>query len=234
MRPAYTHALVVPLKNPYGLSINDVRTLVNGRNRAASFIEVGDTIDLTQVDLVSYVRSSLTGNLLDLERSGTVRRVMQEVPEKLFDALANEIHRQQLAHPIPEDRVIPGKIIHLEPGVQVAIGTGDLAPRPNPGESVGQQIEVGMTGPPSSAPQPESTPADTTSKIVPKKEKAQAPVTAPATATEKTWKSGKSFKDQESLVKNSSDPRFLNQVIADPGEKRRIILTAKKRLKSIQ
>lgn len=213
-----------------GVVVGDFNYIIDGRIRPV-ILKTGDVINLEQVDIDGFARSSQIGILSGMEVGGTLKRVLVDVSEKTYDALRMALEK----YPRPE---APGRyphateVVSIEPGVQVAIsGKG-------PQMSDNQQVENAST--PVEPPQNVQT-AAVVDRPEPGLQVGQTPVddSLPTPMEEvqeekPSWKDGKTLAEQEQFLKENTDVEFLTQVAGDSEESKRLRRLAQNRLKELK
>ena len=256
MSPSETYVLVT-LKNPDGILLSDIFYIEGGRRRPVIFKKVGETIDLSKIDVKSFVTSAKTGILAQMEKSGSLMRVQQETSVRRADELNSEWERQSRVYKPVMGNSSTAQVILLEPGLQVAVGGGHVS------HVRSSELEPGVYGPPS-GPEPQAIFAGASSSSHPEELAVEVPVVddgigavrattgvslydadnAPRQAAvrpqvadipaEVSWKDNLTLADQEDFIRASTDKKFLQSILDDAKESKKMKNLAKKTLAALE
>lgn len=259
MSPSETYRLAV-LKNPEGVLLSDVFSIVGGRKRPIVFRKVGEEIDLTTVDVKSFVSSARSGILAGMERSGSVIKVQQETSVKKTEELNAEWASQAQLGAHAKGVTSRAIVVVLEPGLQVAVGGGAMQPAGGSGnaavaiengvyapkgEDVPQEIFAGVAasdGDPSAELQVVSLVDDgigaikaTTGVSLDDVDGSKKTPSTPPTEPEapSSWKDNKTLAEQERFIEDSQDREFLQSILDDPKESKKLKNVAKRILATL-
>ena len=113
---------VVRVKTPQGgVMLGDVTLRKSDGSIAPIILNTGYALDLENIDLVAFARSSRNGELAAMEERGSLARILVEVTEKTSDTLQAELFKNPkrgkdgpYAHAT--------QVISIEPGLMVSVG----------------------------------------------------------------------------------------------------------------
>lgn len=193
------------------------------------FKDAGQILDLTRVDIPSFVEGLKNTEIQSLLRSGTLMLIQVDVPEKIEQAIRNEQAKTTLVD-VTTPRANHGHetaVVALEPGMYVAVGAGG---NPQPTQPVvNEVIRAGANANVSTAVEVEpglvvAPPVEkVTAKPAPKIEIPEAA----------SWKDGLSFDKQVAYIRSSKDKNFLQSVIDDTTESLKLKRIAKETLANL-
>ena len=136
MRPIETYQLI-DLKGKPFLSLPDCGYIdESGRHKGMHFRKIGDTLDVSHVDVQQFAQSAVKGWLANFEGKGYIKRITQEVSEAKHDELTNALAVVQDDPDVQSKRSSLGNTILLEPGMQVAVGSGPMPSDPETLEDI--------------------------------------------------------------------------------------------------
>ena len=250
MSPSETYQLLI-LRNPTGFAMGDVSYVADkGRRKPIVFKKVGECIDLERIDLVQFVRSVRVGDISNMVKGGALKAVAVNVSEQRSEDLHNAFANFDATAPRRSPAASPGHIVLLEPGLQVAVGSGPMGNAPmtptgtnqveaglHVGVSGGDAVEVVVAH----GEEVPLAPASLEAAMVgeqdtPETLGAGTEVVAEAVLPEvASWKEGKNLKQQEEYIKASADIEFLQAFIDDVAEEsERLKNVAKKRVVALK
>jgi hypothetical protein len=152
--------------------------------------------------------------------------MQQEVPEGIADRLRSEMAFTKNPH--DATRPVRTTIFQPEPGLQVAMAMVPEAPHA-PAHVIPEAPEE-----PGAAPVAEVGPASAIGGGEGQEEGSdQGPEITTAEGQSVSWKDGRDYETQKSMVVNSDDPAFLQAVIDDPEEGAQFKKLARFRLKNL-
>ena len=223
---------VVRVKTPQGgVMLGDVTLRKSDGSIAPIILNTGYALDLENIDLVAFARSSRNGELAAMEERGSLARILVEVTEKTSDTLQAELFKNPkrgkdgpYAHAT--------QVISIEPGLMVSVG-GDRR-RVAPPEA----IVAGAQTEPATIPAPDTKNFQDPAILAGPQEHAPAgkagPLEPPIEEEVSDWKDGKTLNDQEEFIKSSKDLAFLKKVAADKKETKKMQRLAKARLAELE
>lgn len=207
-------------------------TSSSGKPEPVVFKNVGQLLDLTRVDIPSYVAALQKPEVKSLTENGTFMLVQAEVSEKIEQTLRNEQAKSQTVD-LGNSRTGHGHetaVVVLEPGLHVAVGAGGFPQSPRPlGTDEGFQVGANATKPTAVEIEPGLAVAPAVEKPAP------APVEKAVIQTElPAWKQGLTFDQQQEHIRKSKDTEFLQSVINDSTESLKLKRIAKETLAKLK
>ncbi len=253
MSPSETY-MVTKINNPEGMLISDVFYIEGTRKKPIVFRKVGETIDLSRVDVRSFVSSARVGILRSLEKSGTVVKMQQETAVRRTEELNKEWAAQMAQTAHVRGNSTQAQIVMLEPGLQVAVGGGSIS------HSGATLLEAGVYGPPDAEVAQEifagvsskSAEAEvevpvvveiddgigalkaTTGVSLDDIDNGHKPTAVPMAPAVVSWKDNKTIAEQEEFISLSKDKKFLQGILDDPKESKKMKNLAKKTLAALE
>jgi hypothetical protein len=224
--------LVRAQTGPEGVVIGDVVLKTADGGILPAIVKTGYTFNLEQVDLASFAQSARRGMLAAMEESGSVVRVMAEVREKTYDALQAELAKfPKLRKDGPYAHAT--QVVSIEPGMMVAVGGAPQA-------MAQQMLPVAGAQQPVAEANQVAQPSSFADPMLQAGAQNHAPTPA-AGATEDdannavtSWKDGKTLPEQEDFIKASTDKVFLQSIIDDKNEPKKMQRLAKARLAELE
>jgi len=224
---------VVRVRTPQGgVMLGDVSLRKGDGSTAPIILNTGYALDLENIDLVAFAKSSRNGELAAMEERGSLARILVEVTEKTFDTLQAELFKNPkkgkdgpYAHAT--------EVISIEPGLMVSVGGAGRRAQPTPNQVAGAEKE------PEAVPAPDTKNFQDPAILAGPQEHAPAgkagPLVPPSEEEEVSdWKDGKTLNDQEEFIKSSKDLAFLKKVAADKKETKKMQRLAKARLAELE